>query len=141
MRNLALSAGHHLDLYESIHELPAHRHLWLQCYLVQDAGIGSTVEAINQRLARLGQLVSAGAQSEALTELENLHYTFHFALEQFAPEQLAFGCLVAQVDGAPVEDYSEAGLQRLLRQLGAWGLTAGMVEAEVLSVKKNSRRS
>jgi len=79
---------------------------------------------------------SAGKTQEASVELENLHYAFHFALSQFSPTQLAFGVLVATVDGEPVADYSEKALTQLVKRLSSYGLTAGMVEAETSGVKK-----
>lgn len=141
MRHILLNGGHHIDLFETVHELPARRHLHLNAYLVQDAGIGATPADINHRFARLGQLLAAGKSQDAQTELENLHYAFYFALAQFSPAQLAFGVLVAAVDGQPATDYSESALGRLVQQLSEWGLSAGMVEAETADVKKNSQLS
>lgn len=141
MRTLPLPNGATISLYQSVHELPARRHLLFNCYLVQAAGIGSTPADINHRFARVAQLLEAGKSNDARVELENLHYSFHFALDKFSPEQLAFGMLVAEVDGQPVTDWSEPAMQRLVEQLSAQGLTAGMVEAEVSDVKKNCQLS
>ncbi|MET4106044.1 hypothetical protein [Hymenobacter sp. UYP22] len=141
MRNILLSGGHHIDLYETVHELPARRHLHFNAYLVQGAGIGNTPQDINERFARVGQLIAADKTQDAVTELENLHYAFHFALEQFSPTQLAFGVLIAAVNGQPQTDFSEAALTKLVGQLSEWGLTAQLVEAEVSDVKKNCRRN
>ncbi|MDF7810700.1 hypothetical protein [Hymenobacter sp. YC55] len=141
MRLITLPAQHTINLYQTVHELPARRHLHYNCYLVQAAGIGNTIDDVNHRLSRLGQLVAAGKQQDAAVELENLHYALHWAIEKFSPEQMAFGMLIAAVDGVPLTDFSEENLKRLLDQLSDWGLTTGMVTAEVEDVKKNSRLS
>ncbi|SNC62232.1 hypothetical protein SAMN06265337_0629 [Hymenobacter gelipurpurascens] len=141
MRQLSLNPLHSIKLYQTVHELPARRHLAFNTYIVQQGGIGSTPDDINQRFSRTGQLIAAGMLQEAGTELANLHYAFHFALEQFSPQQLAFGCLIAEVDGQPVTDYSEAALQALLEQVSEYGLTMEMVTTEVEDVKKNYRLS
>ncbi|WP_426491067.1 hypothetical protein [Hymenobacter sp. 102] len=137
MRTLSLPAGHTIDLFQTVHELPARRHLHFNALLVQAGGIGNTPQDINDRFGRVGQLLAAGKTAEAITEFENLHYAFHFALSQFSPTQQSFGVLVAAVDGQPVADFSPDALTRLLEQLSGWGLSAGMVEAEVSDVKKN----
>lgn len=137
MRTIQLSSDHSISLYQSAQELPARRHLAFNCYLVQQGGIGSTPEDISQRFSRCGQLMAAGMHQDAATELANLHYSFQFALQQFSPLQLAFGCLLAEVDGQPVTDYSEPALQALLARLSEQGLTQTMVTAEVEDVKKN----
>jgi hypothetical protein len=138
MRLLTLPNQHTISLYQTPHELPARRHLLFNCYLVQGAGIGNTPADVNHRFARVGQLLTAGKTQDATTELENLHYAFQFAFDKFSPEQLAFGMLVAAVDGVLCTDFSEEALTRLVKQLSDWGLTANMVTAEVEDVKKNS---
>lgn len=67
MRNIPLPDGHHLDLYQTVHQLPARRHLHFNAYLVQAGGIGATPAGINHRFARAGQLgrQNAGSQRRA----------------------------------------------------------------------------
>jgi len=142
MRTLPLADGHIVTLYQSMHELPAQRHSEFQCRLVQAAGIGSTMADVNKHFERLAQFMAAGRSADAADELAHLHYNFNFALEQFSPETLAFGCLVAAVDGQPTPAKCEDdGLQELLNQLSGWGLTAGLVEDICQEVKKNFRPS
>ncbi len=137
MRLIALASPHTVELYQSIFELPASAHLEFKCYLAQELGIGADTASVERHFQALAAFVAAGQTTEALDELAHLHYSFQFQLEQFSPASLAFGCLVARVDGQPVTDRSEAGLTRLRAQLSGWGLSAGMVAEELETVKKN----
>lgn len=88
-----------------------------------------------------GMMAQRGRTEEAADALALLHYAFTHALAKFSARQLAFGCLVAEWNGKPWTDTSEAGLSRLRDELSAAGLTEGMVLEEVETVKKEWRRS
>ena len=137
MRLLPLAAPHTVELYQSIFELPASAHVEFKCYLAQELGVGADTASVERHFQALAAFVAAGQTTEALDELAHLHYNMGFMLDKFSPASLAFGCLVARVDGQPVTDRSEAGLTRLRDQLSGWGLTAGLVAAELDEVKKN----
>jgi len=146
MQTVPLGDAHHVSLYQSIFELPAGRHATMQQYLVQAAGIGSSIGAVQRHFEQLAALMVAAQQEphrlgEAADELANLHYNVQFMLEKFDPTQLAFGCLVAAVDGVPVTDLSEQGLKELLLRLSAMGLTQGQVSELLTDVKQDFRRS
>ncbi|HEX8656189.1 MAG TPA: hypothetical protein VF690_01570 [Hymenobacter sp.] len=137
MRDLQLSFRHTCTLYQSIFELPEARRIEFNCYMLQETGIGSSFASVQQHFASVMAFLAADRRTEAADELAVLLYNFNFMLEKFSPRSLAFGCLVAAVDGVPVTDYSETGLTTLRDQLSRYGLTAGMVEEEVAAVKKN----
>ena len=146
MRLVSLSPDSSVLLYESIFQLSAGRYADFQHYAVREAGIGSTAGAIDRHFAQLGALVAAAAAdparlAAAADELALLHYAFASTLDKFNCRHLAFGCLVAEFDGQPCTDFSEAGLTRLLAALGAAGLTEALVAAEVDAVKKKWRAS
>ncbi|WP_345114416.1 hypothetical protein [Hymenobacter algoricola] len=142
MRTISLHDGHTVDLYQSMHELPAQRHSEFQCRLVQAGGIGSTMVDVTKHFERLAQFLAAGRTEDATEELAHLHYAFNYCLEQFSPASLAFGCLVASVDGtATATKVEDDGLRQLLDRLSGWGLTQGMVEDICQDVKKNCKPS
>ncbi|MGI4869716.1 MAG: hypothetical protein ACRYFX_00910 [Janthinobacterium lividum] len=140
MRLLNLPSGHSLFLYGSIFELSAEDHSWFEHWLVRDSGIGSGAAAIERHFAGTAALLAAGRNAEAGDALALLHYAYADTLDRLNPKQMAFGCLVAQVDGQPWTDRSEEGLRRLISQLSEWGLTQGQVEQEVATAKKQLRR-
>jgi hypothetical protein len=141
MRAIPLPAGPVVKIYQSIFELPAGRHAEFQHWLVRDADIGADAAAIEARFGTTMALLGAERCGEAGDALALLLYALNDALDKFSPRQLAFGCLVAEVDGQPQADFTEEGLRRLIDELSAAGLTEGMVVDEVSEVKKNCRRS
>ena len=141
MRLLPLPAGPQVKLYQSIFELPAGRHAEFQHWLVRDADIGADAAAVEARFGSTMSLLAAERVAEAGDALALLLYCFNDMLDKFSPRQLAFGCLVAEVDGRPCQDFTEEGLRRLIDELSAAGLTEGMVVDEVSEVKKNCRRN
>jgi hypothetical protein len=141
MRQLTLPYGTTVKVFSSIFEFRAGRHAEFQHYLVRDSGIGSGAEAIERHFAQTTALLAAGRTDEAGDALALLHYAFMDTLDKFNPKQLAFGCLVAEVDGRRCVDFTEDGLRRLITELSTAGLTQGMVEQEIAEVKKNLKRS
>jgi hypothetical protein len=141
MRLIPLPSGTSFKLYGSIFELQAGRHAEFQHWLVRDADIGADAAAIEARFGTTMALLGAERCAEAGDALALLLYAFNDALDKFSPRQLAFGCLVAEVDGRPCNDFTEEGLRRLIEELSAAGLTEGMVVDEVNEVKKNCRRN
>lgn len=126
-----------IELYTSIHELPCSLFSEFQCYLIQDLGIGSTLEDLNTRFQTLDSLLSAGKIQEAISERYNQHIGLFLALEKFTPSHLSFGCLVYSVNGEEVKDHSEDGLKRLVKRLSGMGLTNELVKDYLNDVKKN----
>lgn len=141
MRTVALTKPHTCTVYESIFELPEGRRIEFNSYLVQDLGVGADYASVERHFANVTAFLAAGQAAEAIEEVANLHYNLNFMLEKFSPQSLAFGVLVAEVDGVPATDLTESGLTALRDRLSALGLTAGLVEAEVATVKKNCKRS
>ncbi|MCC3156426.1 hypothetical protein LJ737_04210 [Hymenobacter sp. 15J16-1T3B] len=136
MKTLALTAPHTISVYESMHELPVLRHAEFQVYRLYETGIGGDDGAISRHFAQLHQFLAAGRVDDAIDQAANLQYAHDFAVDRFAPNSLAFGCLVAAVDGEPATDLSEAGLRALLARLDGLGLTVGHVQEVVDAVKK-----
>jgi hypothetical protein len=140
MRLITLPDSHTVLLYQTPQELPAGLHSEFQHWCLRAAGIGSGPGAIDAHFATTGALLAAGRVEEAADALALLHYSFNDSFDNFSSRQLAFGCLVAEVDGQPWTDRSETGLQRLLALLSSLGLSEEMVATEVADVKKNWRR-
>lgn len=139
MRELTLSHSHSVTLYESIFELPEVRRLEFNCYLAQEMGIGADVPSLHRHFSSVTNFLASGQPAEAADELAQLLFNVQFMLEKFGPQSLSFCVLVAQVDGIPTADYTETGLTALRDRLSSYGLTAGQVETEVATVKKNFR--
>lgn len=141
MRTIPLSLRHTCTLYQSITELPEARRVEFNCYLMQQTGIGTDVASVQRHFESVMGFLGADQKAEAIDALVLLMYNVQFALEKFSPQSLAFGCLVASVDGVPTNDLTEEGLTALRDRLSGYGLTAGMVDEEVAAVKKNFKMS
>lgn len=110
--------GHKIMLYNSIDELPMVRfHKFNKCLLV-DAGIGSDLAAFDNHIERAVRFIKSDKRTEASTELENLRNSVMMILQELSPSDMAFACMVAAIDGKPMDDLSDEGLQKVLSILG-----------------------
>jgi hypothetical protein len=125
---------HTVQLYSSIKELPIVLSKRMSTYLLQDTGIGSSMNDVDDHLARLRIFVSNDRKTEALEELKNLRFNLFSMLSGLNYQSLAFGCLIASVDGQPVTDYSSEGIAALVDKIG---ITQGDVEEYLDEIKKN----
>jgi hypothetical protein len=141
MHTLTLTGGHTAFVYLSAHEVPIKHYVEFQHYHMRDVGIGSSVADVERHFAnlfaRVGALASDPEQVGLVgDELALLHYNMNFMLERHNPGHLAFGALVAAVDGQACTDLSEEGLEALLTKLAEYGLTQGQVEDTIASFLK-----
>ena len=133
MKDVRLN-GHKVELFSSIEELPIIRfHKYNKCLLV-DAGIGSDLTAFDSHIERVVRYIRADKREEAAKEMENLRQNIYIIIQGMSPQHLAFACLVARIDGKPVTDLSDEGLQKVLEQLG--GTPLKDITAHTEAVKK-----
>ena len=126
--------GHKVEIYSSIEELPIIRfHKYNKCLLV-DAGIGSDLTAFDGHIERVVRYIRADKREDAAKELDNLRQNIYIIIQGMSPQHLAFACLVARIDGQPVTDLSDEGLQRVLEKLG--GTPMKDITAQSEAVKK-----
>jgi len=138
MDTLALGTDHSIDFYRTIMELPAGRHLEYQCYAALDAGVGATEEDALRHEARAARYKDRGnkeGEYRWFLETNNAHYAREFMKINYSPRRLSFAALIASVDGKPVTDAAELGLEKLLVKLTSYGLTSEMIEQALESVR------
>jgi len=135
MRTLNLKGGN-VELYESVKEMPVHIFAEFQKYLVQDAGIGSTMDDVTRHYGNLYKLLSAGMTAEAATESYNLYQNLYLAIHKINIGHICFACFVHSIKGAPVTDHSETNLGMIGVRLGKMGLTQGQAEDILEDLKK-----
>lgn len=126
-----------ITLYSSIKELPIELSKKFNNYLLQDAGIGNTIESVDDHLARLMVFVGEGKKDETLEELKNLRYNLFTMISQWDYESLSFGCMVKSINGEPVTDYSSEGITAMMARLSDEGLNNEKVQSVIDEVKKN----
>jgi hypothetical protein len=120
-------------LYNTTHELPIELYQKFNSYLVQKLGM----QEIQSSIGNIGTLLNNNKIEEARQEVTNLYMGLYYTVKNFNIEYFCFGCLVYSINGLPVEDHSEDGLKRLIKELSDMGLTNADVKSYLDQVKKN----
>ena len=138
MITISLADGGKVLIYDDAIQMPAELYKEFQKYLLQDSGIGSTMDDVQLRYATLFKQIAAGNMKEIMLEAENLFYTHYSIIEKIDFRHLAFGCLIQSIDGCTITDYSAQGITAALAGLSKRGLTQEELTNQVLDSKKNS---
>ena len=107
-----------------------------QSYLVQDIGIGSTMQDVNSHHAKLDHFLANNNLKEAAKERENMQYNFFAMLNKINFKSLCFGILIDSVNDEKVTDYSEGAIKKRIDYLASKGLTNDHVSGILEEVKK-----
>ncbi|WP_128547194.1 hypothetical protein [Larkinella soli] len=138
MTSLTLPSGCVVEFYDSARKLPESRRVEADCYQLIESGVGSSIDDVDRHFDGLLALANADRKDEFMTAINNLRYLFFNLLhKQLSARSLSLACLVATVDGQPWEDWTEEGLERLVKRLSDEGLTDEMVAETLPAVKKN----
>lgn len=127
-------SGHTLELYDSIEDLPIQRFHRFNRLLIVDSGVGSDMNDINLKLARIIHYVDKGDKKNARIEIENMRQAINLILEEISPKHLAFGLLVKKIDGKEVDDISHEGLKALQNKL--MGEPVSVIDRLINLIKK-----
>lgn len=111
-------AGHRVEIYNSIEDLPIKRfHKYNKCMLV-DAGVGSDLTSFDAHIERVVRYIKNDKREEAAKEMENMRQNIYMIIQELSPQHMAFACLVHSIDGKCYDDMSDDGLQKVLTLLG-----------------------
>lgn len=135
MRTIQLGT-HTVTLHNSAKELPANRYSQHQKYCLLDIGVGSDSGSIERHFERLDKFIASAMVAEAAEERTNLHFNLFYQLQEVNFKGLAFACLVHEIDGVPLTDFSEENLQKVIDTLSEFGLSQTILENELDQVKK-----
>lgn len=133
---LPLNDNQTVELYDSLQELPAALESKMQGYLMQEIGIGGKPNSVLYHIEQAIRMFDKNPTG-AKTEIENAHFAYHNAVEEYNPKHYGWACLVRKINGKPIEDYSETGLKDTIALLSAYGLTDEMIADSLELVKKN----
>lgn len=140
MRTIDLN-GNKVTLYASIEEMPITDFQAYNRALLIDAGLGSTAEDLDSKLANAVRRLKRGDTKGAAQELENLRQTFAIVTSKTNPRMLAFAALVFSINGKEVKDKSDEGLREILRQLERRRVRVGSLLEALFEVKKKWTQS
>lgn len=104
-------------------------------FLILDMGLGSDLQAIEQRHQNLNIYARQKKWEETIQELKNLHHTIFNAIGEIDFKHLAFACMVARVDDLPVDCNTESDAEAILEKIGNM-VTDGEAINFVVEVKK-----
>ena len=102
---------HKVEIYDSIDELPIKRFHKFNKYLLVDAGVGSDLNDINEKIAKIMRYVDRSDKVNARIELENLRQAMYLVTQETNLKHLAFMVLVKSIDGKEITDLSDEGIR------------------------------
>lgn len=105
-----------------------------QRYLLQDMGIGSDMQAIDDHFKSLDAFLAADKLDDAKKERENMRFAFYTMLEQVNYKSLAFGCHIFSLNGVEITDRSEEAITELV---GGLDISVEHADEILQEVKKN----
>lgn len=105
--------GHKVEIYDSIDELPIRRFHKFNRYMLVDAGIGSDLNDINEKIKRIQAYIEKQDKKNAYIELDNLRQSLYITSQEINPKHLAFMTLIKSVDGKEQTDLSDEGIKKM----------------------------
>lgn len=125
---------HTVEYYDAIDELPIVRFHKYQKLLLVDAGVGSDINAFDQRIEKARRFIVAGKPEQAQQELENLRQCVYLIQSGLSPKHRAFAALVTKIDGKECTDIGDDALARVTEILN--DVPEGEMTALLDAVKK-----
>lgn len=104
---------HKVEIYDSIDELPIKRFHKFNKYLLVDAGVGSDINDINEKISKIIRYIDKADKNNAKIELDNLRQSFNLIIQEVNVKHLAFMVLVKSIDGKEQTDLSEEGIKNI----------------------------
>lgn len=126
-----------ITAYGSIKEMPVTRYKLMQQYLLQESGLGSTMEDIDRRLISLMTFAGHGKTDEVREEANNLRFSIFSTLNGLDYKNKALACFIVNIGPKKCDDLSNDGISRTVEYLEKIGSNVGELEELWEMVKKN----
>jgi hypothetical protein len=123
-----------VNFYDDIKEMPVHHYNAMQAFLMQDTGIGNTMQAVEMHFKSLDALLSSNKIEDAIKERQNMHIGFYCAIEKIDFKSLSFACMIESIDGNRIS-LSDDALKKALDEIK--DITVGQVDEILEELKKN----
>lgn len=134
---VTVKTGKHIvEMYDAIEELPIVRFHKYQKLLLVEAGIGSDLVALDQRIEKVRRYLMDNKPDKAEKELENLRQSVWMIQNSINPKHRAFAVLVAKIDGREYPDISDDSLQTIMETLN--DVSEKDMTAQLEAVKKKN---
>jgi len=124
--------------HDDINELVTKNYNLFNEYAVYDAEVGCDLNAVAKHFHKIDYFLANRKVDEALQARKNQHQAFFHIFQKNNFPQLQWACLVQEMDGVPVKDYSIPNLKGIMEKLSEEGLTQAKVLQDVELAKKKS---
>lgn len=108
---------HVIEMYDSMHVMPANRESLMSYFQLMESGIGASWESIDSHLNGLLMAVAQDDKPSVFQAVENLRMCYWLTLSQYNAAHLGWLCSIHSVDGKPIST-EEDSLKELSRILG-----------------------
>ena len=125
--------GDKLKIYNSIDEMPIERLHKFNKLLLLDSCVGSDLTDVNNHIQKVQRMIDENP-ANAKIELNNLILQLHFISQEVNPRNLAFYCMVAEINNVPMTDISDDNLNNLMAKYGS--VRTGWLRSKVEALKK-----
>ena len=129
--------NHTIELHDSVKETSADRFNTYNLNVLLDAGIGSDLQGLNNRIDTCSRLMRAGRNEEAAKELENFRQLIYFIMGKTNPRNRSFVCLIRRLNGRVIrdEDLTEDGISQLLEEINRTQIPQSKIRAVLDDLK------
>lgn len=110
--------GLKIKIHDSIDELPIKRFHKYNKYMLIDSGVGSDMNDVNEHISKVVRFINKDDKKNASIELENMRQNLYLLQQGISPKHLAFACLVDEINGVKITDFSDDGIHRIQERLG-----------------------
>ncbi len=124
-----------IEMYDEPDDMP--QDIWhlFNKFLMQDSGIGSTIQDFDKHLFKLDNYLKAKKFAESIQERKNLHLSVFNNLMGINFESLSFACLIKSIDGKDVKIENDDDAEIVSKQANKI-VSHKEVQNYVLNVKK-----
>lgn len=133
---IVTTENHTIEMYDSIHNLPAWRDNKVNYYLLEDSGLGTDINAVG---ALLNSIVVASRNNnpkDVETAVFNIMSNIWGQINEYRPDFMAWACFIKSIDGKPFDDLSRENIEKTIKMLSDDGLTLGDIIDTLDELKK-----
>lgn len=133
--------GNKIVFYDDPNDMPAERFAEWQSYLLQESGMGGTLNDIDEHQTKIYSFIEAGKHDPkkldyALQELQNQRFNYYFILNKISPKSYALACAVYSINGKVIESFTESSLKEVVDKLNKIKIKQSQIENIFDELKK-----
>lgn len=106
--------GLEIEIYDSIEQRPAYRHMNFNKNLMIESGIGSDLSSFDRKLATVALHIQKDNKSAAQQVMENMRQNLAFIMQNVTPKMVAFCYLIHSINGEEVGFMTDDKAQKMI---------------------------